>query len=203
MDDLAALARATGTWQVIGFFHRDPPRNTARILDPRGRPSAEYQKAHPVTAMEASAPGSSPAPVVPTGHGRLGVLICNDDVFTDVSRQLARSGAQVVADPTWDWAAVAWRHAQITRVRAVETGVSYVRAARGGISQIIDPRGRVLAEHSVLADPHQVLVGAVPLGAGATPYARLGNLFPWLVVGLLIGLVIGTVRPRRPASPPV
>ncbi len=202
MDDLAALARASGAWQVVGIAHREPARNTARVLDPRGRLRAEYQKTHLVAAMERSAPGTAPAPVISTGQGRLGVLICNDDVFTGVARQLARDGAQLVADPTWDWAAVAWRHAQITRVRAVETGCAYVRATQGGISQLIDPRGRVLAEHSTLAEPRQVLVGAVPLGGGGTVFSRSGDLFAWTVVGLLAGLVMGTVRPvRRPLNP--
>jgi apolipoprotein N-acyltransferase len=201
MDDLAALARASGAWQVVGIAHREPARNTARVLDPTGRLRAEYQKTHLVAAMERSAPGTAPAPVIPTGQGRLGVLICNDDVFPGVARQLARDGAQLVADPTWDWAAVAWRHAQITRVRAAETGTAYVRATRGGISQLIDPRGRVLAEHSTLAEPRQVLVGAVPLGGGGTFSSRFGDLFAWIVVGLLVGLVAGTVRPARRRLP--
>jgi len=203
MADLADLARGSGAWQVIGFYHRDDPRNTARVLDPAGSLRAEYQKIHLVAAMERSAPGRDPAPVVATGVARLGVLICNDDVFTDVARQLARDGAQLVADPTWDWRDVAWRHAQMTRMRAAEGRVAYIRATQGGSSQLIDPWGRVLAEHSVLEDPRQVLVGALPLGTGDTFYARFGDVFAWAVVVLLLGLVLGaTVAPSRPPRLP-
>jgi apolipoprotein N-acyltransferase len=199
MADLADLARGTGAWQVIGFSHRDRPRNTARMIDPAGRLRAEYQKTHLVTAMERSAPGTDPAPVVDAGGVALGVLICNDDVFTGVARQLGRDGAEILADPTWDWEAVAWRHAQITRLRAVENRVAIIRATQGGISQLIDAYGRVLAEHSVLADPEQVLVGGLPPGGGGTVYGRVGDAFSWAIVGML-GLLVAAASARRRAS---
>jgi apolipoprotein N-acyltransferase len=195
--ELAQLARASGAWQVIGLHDRDGLRNIARVIDPSGQVRAEYQKTHLVVARETSHAGSAPAPVVALGPAGLGVLICNDDVFTDVARQLGRDGARVVADPTWDWPDVAAAHARITRVRAVENATAYVRAARGGVSQLIGPRGRVLASHSVLDEPRQVLVGTVPLGDGGTLYARVGDVFAWMVVTLLAGLVVGAIRRRR------
>lgn len=188
---LSDLVRETGATHVVGFFHRDDPRNTARIIGSDGVLLAEYQKTHLVTAMETSRPGTDPAPVVDLDGVSLGVLICNDDVFPDVSRQLGRDGARLVADPTWDWRAVAARHAQITRLRAIENGFAMVRATQGGISQLIDSRGRIVASHSVLDEPRAVLVGDLVPGDGNTVYGRLGDWFAWLVV---VGLVVIVVR---------
>jgi len=190
---LAALARETEVCQVVGFYHRDTKRNTARMIGPDGTLYTEYQKTHLVTAMETSHPGTEPAPVVDLDGVPVGVMICNDDVFTDVARQLGRDGARLVADPTWDWRDVAVKHAQIPRLRAIENGFAVVRATQGGYSQLIDARGGLVNWHSSLDEPHQVLVGELRLGGGSTVYSVLGDVFAWLVVAGLVVLVV-----RRP-----
>jgi apolipoprotein N-acyltransferase len=128
--------------------------------------------------------------VVKTEFGTLGTMICNDDTFTDIARANAGLGAEIIADPTWDWADVAQLHARMPRFRAVENGLPIVRAARGGESQLIDARGRIVARHDVLAEPHQVLVADLPLGEGETIYARYGNVFG-VVVAILLGVILG------------
>lgn len=195
---LSDLVRETGACHVVGFYHRDAQRNTARIIGPDGTLYTEYQKTHLVTAMETSHPGTEPAPVVNLDGVALGVMICNDDVFTDVARQLGRDGARLVADPTWDWRDVADKHAQIPRLRAIENGFAMVRATQGGISQLIDARGGLVGWHSALDEPRQVLVGELRPGGGSTVYSRLGDVFAWLVV---VGLAVLVVRrPRESAN---
>lgn len=195
---VASIAARTGAVQVVGFYHRDRKRNTAQVVGADGTLEAEYQKTHLVAAMETSLPGTEPAPVLALSgmEMALGVMICNDDVFTDVSRQLGHDGATVVVDPTWDWPAVATEHEIIARVRAIENGFTLIRATQGGISQFIDPLGKTIASHSVFENPRQVLVGDIPVGGLSTAYSRHGDVFAWLIVGGLTVLVAFSVLKR-------
>ncbi len=188
LGDLVRVHRVT---MVLGLKDRGRNLNIARIFGPDGEVAGEYHKNHLVTQREGSIPGVTPPAVVTTDFGALGTMICNDDTFTDLARANARLGARIIADPTWDWSDVAALHGRMPRFRAVENGLPIVRAARGGESQIIDPRGRILARHDVLLEPHQVLVGEVPLGEGNTFYARHGDYFSVIVTALL-GVILAT-----------
>ena len=192
MSELGGLARTHRLTMVLGLKDRGRNLNILRIFAPNGKIIGEYHKNHLVTQHEGSIPGVTPPAVVTTEFGALGTMICNDDTFTDLARANARLGAQIIAEPTWDWADIAALHARIPRFRAVENGLPIVRAARGGESQIIDARGRILARHDVLDDPHQVLVADLPLGDsdGATIYTRFGNVFGAIVTALL-GVILG------------
>ena len=45
-------------------------------------------------------PGEAPAPVVPTRHGAIGLAVCYDIEFPELTRGLALQGAQLIALPT-------------------------------------------------------------------------------------------------------
>lgn len=75
------------------------------------------------------------------------------------------------------------QHAEIARMRAVETGRFLLRATNNGVSAIIDPFGKVTAT----AEPRiaTVISGyALPM-QGATPYVRIGN---WFIIPLMFVL---------------
>jgi 5-aminopentanamidase len=77
----------------------DRPYNSAVVLD-RGTLLARYRKTHLWDQEKVIfAAGSEPAPVVETGVGRIGLVICYDLEFPEVTRRLARQGAQLVAAP--------------------------------------------------------------------------------------------------------
>jgi apolipoprotein N-acyltransferase len=72
------------------------------------------------------------------------------------------------------------QHAELARMRAVETGRFLLRATNNGVSAIIDPFGKVTAT----AEPQiaTVISGyAVPM-QGATPYVKMGN---WFIIPLM------------------
>ncbi len=187
MSLLSTLSIKEQIWQTIGFYDSIRNLNILRVFNPQGDFVGEYHKHHLVTLMEKSNPGNVPPLVVKTEFGVLGGLICNDDTFTDIGRQLGRSGAQIIADPTWDWKAVYVKHSHIARFRAIENNYSIIRATHGGLSQLIDPCGRIIKQHLVLEQPEQALIDKLPLGKSKTFYARFGDVFVFLnIIGLIV-----------------
>lgn len=75
------------------------------------------------------------------------------------------------------------QHAEIARMRALETGRYLLRATNNGVSAIIDDKGKVTAT----AEPQisTVISGYATPMQGETPYMRVGN---WLVISLMMVL---------------
>src|SRR5579863_5738001 len=105
-DLLAGWAQeaARGDAVVVGGFceggEDDRVYNSAAVVDGNGV-IAVYRKLH-LWNDEATwfTPGSASAPVVETRHGRIGVGICYDIEFPELTRGLALAGADLIALPT-------------------------------------------------------------------------------------------------------
>ena len=80
----------------------------------------------------------------------------------------------------------------MTTFRAIENGVSIVRAANAGISAIIDPFGRItqrFASSDGRALPGEaVLVAQIALSSGATFYTAYGDVFAFVQIAYCIAL---------------
>ena len=67
-----------------------------------------------------------------------------------------------------------YQHLQQARLRAIEQGLPLVRAANTGISAVIDPMGRVVAELGLGLEG--VLDSGLPAAIPPTPFARAGDV---------------------------
>ncbi|MBN2509870.1 MAG: apolipoprotein N-acyltransferase [Spirochaetales bacterium] len=132
---------------------------------------------------------------------RFSTPICFEDTFGYLSREFVRGGAQVIVNMTndsWSGSEVSMRqHMHMSVFRAVENRRTVVRAANGGLTCVIDPDGRVLAELDTFTRAH--LTYDVPLFDSVdTIYTRFGDYlargFLILGVGLLLGGVIRRLR---------
>lgn len=121
-----------------------------------------------------------------------GGLVCFDTLFTELSAESAREGADLLFAPTNDaWfkeSGAARQHLWHGAWRALETGRGLVQAANVGISAVVDPRGCVL--DGVELATEDVAVADVPLAAVDTPYVHTGDLaVPLSALLLALGLV--------------
>jgi apolipoprotein N-acyltransferase len=137
-------------------------------------------------------------------------VICYEDTDATLARQYVRPSAEGVDfivnisnDGWFDGTAEHEQHLAISRLRAVETRRSVVRAVNMGISAIIDPDGRIVAlpgETWAKSKKVSAIVrGAVPIDTRTSLYARLGDWLPiaaWAVVLYAFGR--GSIR-RWPA----
>jgi apolipoprotein N-acyltransferase len=120
----------------------------------------------------------------------IGVLICFESAFPDMSRVDTDLGAQLIvyqsATPTFQGTWAPDQHASLGAVRAAETGRPVVQAALTGVTAAFDPRGRLLAwmgqsSHGVVT----VRLG-LPAASARTFYDRFGDYVPWTAVGIVI-----------------
>jgi predicted amidohydrolase len=95
-------ARRGDALVVGGFCERAPDGrlyNSCALVDGE-RVAAVYRKLH-LWGEEASwfSPGEEPAPVVDTRYGRIGLAVCYDIEFPELTRGLALDGAELITLP--------------------------------------------------------------------------------------------------------
>ena len=191
LERAARLAHRLRRALVIGYFSRGSKTNRAVLLDGRSGLRLEYEKTHLIPFVEKYQPGPGAiASVILRTEGerlRVGLMICQDDNFTDLARGHGRAGTALMVVPTNDWKQVKDFHLENAIFRAVENRYAVVRAASNGVSAIISPRGQVLARRDPFVEGPGLALARVPLGGGPTLYARLGGWPPLASLALLGG----------------
>jgi apolipoprotein N-acyltransferase len=141
-------------------------------------------------------PGRSALPLETTG-GKVGVLVCFEGIFPEVSRAYVQAGAGILVNITNDaWfgkSSAPYQHLSMTVFRAVENRVPLVRAANTGISAVIDSKGHIRGMTQLFEEA--TLEGQVRRGEGGSFYSRHGDLFALLC--LLVSVMLGLYLLRR------
>ena len=165
------LARATGTWLLLGGFPERGTgkriRNSAVLLDPSGAVVSIYRKMHlfdvdvpggrSFRESEAIEAGGGAPVVAETPWGGLGLSICYDLRFPELYRALTAGGARIVAVPSAFTVETGKDHWHVLlRARAIENQVFLLAPAQFGAhgsnrssyghALVVDPWGVVLAE---------------------------------------------------------
>jgi len=156
-EALVGACRKLGMHVVCGLLERDGDllRNAAVLVGPDGL-IGTYRKTHlPFLGVDRFVTPGEELAVHDTPLGRIGVEICYDLRFPEVTRTLALRGADIVAHPTNFPMAAKVQTEVITRARAAENRIFLLTANRVGKerwgefcgwSQIVDPYGKRLAE---------------------------------------------------------
>ncbi|NHJ46545.1 MAG: acyltransferase [Asgard group archaeon] len=125
------IAKETDTYIVAGFCEKagDKFYNSAAIIAPDGFIDA-YQKIHLFDAekkfFEA---GNGPLKVYETGETKIGIIVCFDWIFPEITRILALNGAEIICHP----ANLVLPFAQKTMLaRSIENRVFTITANRIG-----------------------------------------------------------------------
>jgi apolipoprotein N-acyltransferase len=148
--------------------------------------------------LASTVPGPGPAALT-SAVGALGVGICYESVFPTVTAAMVRDGAGVLVIVTNDaWFARgdgARQHLDMGRMRAIETRRWLLRAGNDGITAVVDPYGRVVAELD------RMVAATLPVRFGRsdalTFYARHADRVPWVIFGLTL-LAWPVARRDRP-----
>jgi len=143
--------------------------------------------------MTATLPGGRPL--------KLGVLICFEAAFPDMSRADTRHGAQLIVYQTSDstfqgsWAPA--QHAALSAVRAAETGRPVVQAALTGVTAAFDAQGRQLAWlGTAQRGVALVRLDLVPT-THFTLFDHIGDTVPWAAIAIsIVAALIGLNRTR-------
>lgn len=163
----ATVAAETDTWVVGGFpeTNGDDRYNSSLVVSPDGVEGV-YRKTHLWNEEKRWFVPGDAVPVFETPFGRLGVQICNDLWFPELTVALARAGVDVVAVPT-NWVPepsvrpAGWTMGVHHAVANANANRMFVACAdRAG-----EERGVTFEGQSVVVDPDGVPV------AGPTPDA--------------------------------
>ncbi len=217
-EDMAALIERAGAVAheehiylqigVIVFRNTDHfpfMENRAILLDPTGALVWDYHKANPTPGENMMiAAGPRVLPTVDTPYGRLATLICYDADFPELARQAGKAGVDILLAPYKDWKSFSAQHAQMATFRAIENGVWLVRPSLSGISTVVDPQGRMLAQVSAFGPDEPTVVATVATQGTPTPYAQFGDVFAYMCIlglAMLAGLVIAQRRQRNSPIP--
>lgn len=126
---------------------------------------------------------------------KLGVLICFEAIFPELSREEKSQGASLFVNLTNDaWfgtSSAPYQHLAMSAFRAVENGVPLVRAANTGFSAIIDKYGKIRQKTPLFRQ--KVLIGQIKVASNPkdTFYTIHGDLFAQVAILICcLGLVV-------------
>lgn len=144
-------------------------------------------------------PGTT-LPLYPTPVGKAGVIVCYESAFEELTRAYRAEGANVVFNITNDaWygqTTAPYQHAAHLIMRAIETRMGIARAANDGVSEFVDPLGRV-SDATVLGTEDAV-AGRLVTSDVVPLYVRWGDWVGTLAVLVTVGLVIVVIVAKSP-----
>jgi len=149
--------------QIVGSFYeksskKDRVYDTSFVVDKSGKIISTYRKIHLYDALgfresDKMTSGSKIAKPVKTSIGKLGMMICYDLRFPEMSRSLAVAGSEILVAPSaWVKGEMKEEHwLTINKTRAIENGCYVVAPDQVGNiycgrSVIVDPYGKVLVD---------------------------------------------------------
>src|SRR5713226_2906075 len=149
--------------QVVGTFYEKSPKrhrvyDTSFLINKNGKILSRYRKIHLYDALgfkesKKLYPGSSIAKPVRTSIGKLGLMICYDLRFPEMSRVLASSGSEILVVPSaWVKGVMKEEHwLTINKTRAIENGCYVIAPDQVGNiycgrSLVVDPFGKILLD---------------------------------------------------------
>jgi apolipoprotein N-acyltransferase len=196
-------------------IERGEPRwyNGLAVLEPDGRVAAVYDKHHLVPFGEyipwaslvarlglpgletltggGFSPGPGPRRIAVDGLPAFLPLICYEAIFPNgLAPPEGRPEwlVQLTNDAWFGQLAGPFQHLAQARIRAIEQGLPLARSANTGISAMVDPYGRILAQLELgeVGSIDSPLPGALPV----TPYAAAGETITFFTIGGILLLTV-------------
>jgi predicted amidohydrolase len=142
------IADELDIYMILGFLESDGDKlyNSAALIDPAGKVIGKYRKTHFWQRYKITPPGyiaGSELPIFDIGTLKIGIMICADRSYPEVTRILTLKGADLIACPAYGgWGEL---NNSVMRTRAFENQVNIV-FTHPQQSLIIDTNGKIVRE---------------------------------------------------------
>ena len=162
ISDISKAAKENHIQVVGSFYEKSSKKNrvydTSFVINYSGKVVSTYRKIHLYDALgfkesNKMMPGSKIAKPVATSIGKIGMMICYDLRFPEMSRALAVAGSEVLIAPSaWVKGPMKEEHwITINKTRAIENGCYVIAPDQVGNiycgrSLVVDPYGKILLD---------------------------------------------------------
>jgi apolipoprotein N-acyltransferase len=216
------VVKETGIELLLGsdqLEHSTPPKyfNAAFLVRRDGATAGVYRKMHLVPFGEfvplkqllffvgplveqvgGFEPGESMV-MLPTSAGPISTAICYEIVYPALVRDSVLKGSRLLTtitnDAWYGYSSAPYQHFLQASMRAIEQGRYLARAANTGISGIVDPYGRVIAQSRIFE--RAVLVGDVRMIEARTVYGTIGDACAYACALVTLAALVLAYRTRR------
>jgi len=124
--------------------------NKALLYSPQGKLVGEYHAMKAPPFSEIPEYTSTQYQVIETPFGKLGVLLCYEDILPSMAKKAVDAGAEILVALSNPGSFVTthqpYYHFLQDQFRAIESNRWLIRASANGYSGTIDPRGRITAQ---------------------------------------------------------
>ena len=210
--ELRALAREEhvpilfGSDQEVANGSADPLLyNAAFLVAPTGRTAAVYRKIHLVPwgefvpmkrflffvspiveSFTDFSPGTSMV-MLPVDSHPTSTAICYEIVFPSLQREAVLAGSELLTtitnDAWYGYSSAPYQHWALASMRAIEEGRYLARAANTGISGVVDPYGRVVAQSGIFEQAS--MVEEIRFLTVRTIYSRIGDVVAYAAMAIV------------------
>lgn len=156
---LGSLAREHEMYIVAGIYEKEGPvvYNTSVLIGRDGILKGKYRKtALPREEIDGGITPGNEFPVFDTDFGRIGMMICWDVFFPEVSRELSLKGAEIIFMPIWGGDLI------LSKARAIENQIYLVSSTYDMKTGVFDKTGNLIVEGT---DENPVAIADIDLNA--------------------------------------
>ncbi|MCX7711469.1 MAG: hypothetical protein N2484_16635 [Clostridia bacterium] len=174
--------------------------NKAVMINAKGEAVFHYIKSYPAIGSESMMidQGNKIIPVTETEYGRIGAVICADMDYPQYIRQASAKKIDLLLVPGFDWKGISPYHTQVASVEAMQNGTALLRVCKNGLSAAYDSIGRRVGQLNDFTSMEDIFISDIPIKRSFTFYGAIGWVFPYVILGLAIGLFAWYLFLRMP-----
>ena len=199
-EDMAYKSAKKNNVYIVGsFLEREAnkePQNVVYLISPSGKNVGRSEKAHLFGKETFIYKKGVRVNAANAGSIKIGMPVCFDAMFTDITLNLARHGAKMLfipnSDPDIPNGCLCILHAATVAFRSAETGSPIIWAESMNFSTIYDGNGQRLTMAPQNSITH--VTANVTLPSGTTIYTRIGDVFPLLCTAAFVIMITIGIR---------
>lgn len=193
---LSDLAKKLNVWLIVGSMDKDEQGNTyngAFIISKEGKLANHYYKTLPAPFAERYLTPGPELKVIETDAGRIGLLICYETLFPQLAEELKRKGADIILalsnDSDFQKSGGPYIHAAELAMRAAENGIYAAQVANTGVTTVVDPYGKIIANLNL--KEKGIVTADIEIPASHSTKTNYGDIF---VYANMAGLALFLLR---------